>query len=1132
MPSKRGHLVAAALCYALWIVYSSLVLRPDWIANLLLLIPLGYLLMASLRFRRLPWGGSGAIAFLIGFTFILSVKYAQLFFPPRTVTLNYVTSQTIGLAFGINLSGLISTRFVPRIAERFKDGTGLIILLGGYTLFLITYFLMPLDIALDRIDLEARFRQIPETILSFPGAGAGIGFRVLVVLGDALSMAPVGMLLAALYRSLSLRGQLLRGLLLVLFIEFMTLFVLSANPYAVAIVYRMVGIWLGLLFMRLIYRMDLRKWHYIAYRYVPLTMLLYALVLIFANGIVSRQWVGLDQAINSLEVRQMLPFWNFYIVTKVRATQSLVVHIALFAPIGIMIWVRQGLWRDGARFSAFLAFLLSLMIEVGRWLKPGLRPDFTDPIIAAAAAAVAFRAMPTVWRLLERETMIKAAADRARMQRSSADPASVHRSTASPDEAPIVPAAGARPINLIAPGAGERLALRPKIAALVIATLCVLATGLFFWRYPLPIWFLAGALSIYAAALWRWSGLWLVVVPAVIASFSLTPWTGWTMVGESDLFVLITIAILAIRDPPLVADLLPKGPARAIVFFCGFSMLLACVIGLESRYGAHGTSSLAYMRPDNALSAVKGFAIALVLMPFLRHRERVSGDAIRLLALGILVGLSIVAAETFVERALFSGAFDILELYPASGPFASMNVGGGHLGVYVAAALPFALLRRNRTRRLERFAMRLLDVAAIYVVFFSFSIIVYVAAAIAAILTFLGRPAPSVEARARRHKKRGFGHKLLQAVYGLALIVVVAATLVIYSAFSTQIGAGAASIVHSEEAVARRLNLGDDSITSAIFGMGLGSFPRVAARVGDGRSDFSVVTEDRQAFLRLTTGDSFYLGQKVAVGADAKYELTVSVRSPDGKSYARALICEKLVLYSRNCIGHDLRPTTAGEWQNITVEFFTAARDSSAGFGPFRMPVDLAFQASPRDDEIDIRDVRLIGPDGRQLVANGDFTDGIDRWYFSDEDHDRWQIMNQYLMILFESGLTGLAAFLTLVGAAIIGARRAMRRGEKVGAAIVASLGAFLFLCLFEPPLQSAAISATFHLICFSGLLMLERGTYRAYLARPRLARAILAPAQPRPSQMRDGAVVSTASTARTPSASRAASGVRPNTSS
>ena len=69
------------------------------------------------------------------------------------------------------------------------------------------------------------------------------------------------------------------------------------------------------------------------------------------------------------------------------------------------IWLRRGFWSRGAGLSAFLAFTLSLALQFGRLIVPGLTPDFTAPYIAAVAAAVAFRAMPALWKLFENEAI-------------------------------------------------------------------------------------------------------------------------------------------------------------------------------------------------------------------------------------------------------------------------------------------------------------------------------------------------------------------------------------------------------------------------------------------------------------------------------------------------------------------------------------------------------------------------------------------------------------------------------------------------------------------------------------------------------------------------------------------------------
>ncbi len=627
------------------------------------------------------------------------------------------------------------------------------------------------------------------------------------------------------------------------------------------------------------------------------------------------------------------------------------------------------------------------------------------------------------------------------------------------------------------------------VAGGVVVTLpCLAIVVAVLLHYPLSARFLAISLMLYAAVLWRWPGAWLLVIPAVIPGYDLGVWTGWSFVHESDLFILVTVGLLAVRDPPDIRELLPHGPARAIIVFVVVATLIAVVIGLKSPHGFKDPTDLAYLRPEGAVRAAKGLVIALLLLPFLRRRHRVQGDAMTLFAAGMLAGLALVAVETFAERWVFPGAFNISSRYPAAALFSGMNVGGGHLGVYVAMALPFALLRRSRQRRIERMALRALDLAATYVVIITFSIIIYGAAAISVALTFLGRTAPRNESGlGRRGERRPIFRYALRASYIVVLILLAIVALIGGSVFEKGAQKVVDNFIYREHSVVRRLRLRDFDLGTDLFGMGFGSFPRVVtARADDGRSNFAVEHDDDVSYLSLMTGPAFFFGQKVPVVPGSPYTVTLTYKSPGRDAPLSVLLCEKYLLHSQNCVAQVFTPAMPGKWETVTAVFATAGMDPNAHFGPLRRPIELSLHDGGRNVPIAIRSVGLTGPDGRELVVNGAFAHGADRWYFSDENHDYWQIMNQYFMILFEGGVLGFVAFLTLVGAALVGARRAMRRSDRVGTAVVASLGTFLVLCLFESPLQSPHVSVLFNLTCMVGLLMLEYGTSREYLAQMR----------------------------------------------
>ena len=130
---RRASLWIAACGYLLFVVYGSLVpldyhphppdaawrdfletrylklgvgSRADWVANILLYIPLAYLLCAGV-----VAGVGSAVARFIGvaavFAFCaavaLSVEFTQLFFPPRTVSLNDIVAEFVGAQKGLGV---------------------------------------------------------------------------------------------------------------------------------------------------------------------------------------------------------------------------------------------------------------------------------------------------------------------------------------------------------------------------------------------------------------------------------------------------------------------------------------------------------------------------------------------------------------------------------------------------------------------------------------------------------------------------------------------------------------------------------------------------------------------------------------------------------------------------------------------------------------------------------------------------------------------------------------------------------------------------------------------------------------------------------------------------------------------
>jgi hypothetical protein len=276
------------------------------------------------------------------------------------VTLNYITAQLIGVVLGVVAFQFSHTKLYPRLLSLFEDGDGLTIVLGAYSAFLIGYYLMPFDITLSTGDLAARALELFGILGSVPGEGHNATYKLLLVIADALTALPLGMHLAVRSRRRTTRRLVWQAIGVVVLIFIAQLFVLGSEPFLVSLFYRSAGAIMGVLFIQRIKGKDLRKRHYYFSRFLPAAIPIYLLLVIFVSGVLSNQWWTLDEATNALEPRQFLPFWNFYIVSKAHAAQSLVITSMVYAPIGVMVWLRRGFWSSGSAFSASLAFSLSL----------------------------------------------------------------------------------------------------------------------------------------------------------------------------------------------------------------------------------------------------------------------------------------------------------------------------------------------------------------------------------------------------------------------------------------------------------------------------------------------------------------------------------------------------------------------------------------------------------------------------------------------------------------------------------------------------------------------------------------------------------------------------------------------------
>ena len=138
--------------------------RADWVANILLFVPLAFLWLGVL------WPNRGRIAQALASGFVLfccvglsaAIEFTQIFFPPRTVSLNDVIAECIGAVIGIVLwwstgdrvmgwlAGWSQAHTPTGTAERF---------LYAYLFLLFGYSVLPLDLTISVVEIYHKWHE-------------------------------------------------------------------------------------------------------------------------------------------------------------------------------------------------------------------------------------------------------------------------------------------------------------------------------------------------------------------------------------------------------------------------------------------------------------------------------------------------------------------------------------------------------------------------------------------------------------------------------------------------------------------------------------------------------------------------------------------------------------------------------------------------------------------------------------------------------------------------------------------------------------------------------------------------------------------------------------------------------------
>jgi hypothetical protein len=227
------------------------------------------------------------------------------------------------------------------------------------------------------------------------GEGLRCGAKMIA---EAAAVAPLGFLLSLLSykRGLPLiKSAASIGFWLGLVIESLQFFLASGVTLVASVFTRIAGVAGGAAAGELLRRTSPWPLLYLLAPWMPLTGVLYAALLFAVTLLGKGPVLSVDQGLGRLNEIYFMPFYYHYYTSESAAMTSLIGVASMFLPIGILFWI----WRvvrirefvaRGAVQAGILSALLAALLETGKLFFRGARPDPTNVIIAATAAAVAF----------------------------------------------------------------------------------------------------------------------------------------------------------------------------------------------------------------------------------------------------------------------------------------------------------------------------------------------------------------------------------------------------------------------------------------------------------------------------------------------------------------------------------------------------------------------------------------------------------------------------------------------------------------------------------------------------------------------------------------------------------------------
>ena len=1037
--------------------------RAQFMANLFMFMPLGFFWAAWLSYGQRGLGVA-LRAFLavatLGLLTTATVEFLQVWLPFRHPAGADIAGNFTGAVAGALAWFALREPLGRWVRALSRPGPqALQIALAIYAAAYVAAGLVPFDLVLSADELARRLQSASAWGLWTTPDACTAGLRCYAWLTLEVAAAiPVGLLLGYWLMGRGI-APLLAGIPLAIALgaalELLNLLTLSGITEGRSVLLRALGVTLGLILCRhgparpeaLLDALGRR-----ALLIVALATPLYLLLLLGLNHGLGPYHADLARTWAQFGELRLIPFYYHYHVPEIVALRSTALHLAMYLPVGVLAWLWQLRHPLSQRQFYTLAVtagvLTALAMETGKLFVENARPDPASLVLGGLAA----------WGAAATLAWLTATSGAIRQR---------------PDEdgAPEPPAAPRFALT------GESPWHQATAGLLLLFTLALAVS------WPVAAWALTPALIGYAGLLlWR-PQFGLLIIPALIPTLDLGLYTGRLYLSELDLFLAATLAVVLWRWPRRPGRSLLATAIRWPLYLLLASTLISLALTLVPPGRVDLGQLYHYGHQWNGLRVAKGLFGALLLLGLMRitplpRREQLERWCLPGVALGLLGALLIILRE----RITYPGLLDLDSRYRITGFFTDMHVGGPSVETYLVLALGAALAWGAR----KRFGAVLTLLATLgtgYAIAVTYSrggylglVVVLLLFLALALVAALRRRPPAGEGD-HPAPAPGRGHLVAAA---LAPVLAVAAVAIPFadSFGERRLGQVGQDMEQRISHWQGGLALPGGTAFSPMVGRGLGSFPE-AYRIGNPQgvlpANFGFTRNDGESLLRLGQGDSLFLNQRVSPPTGTPLQLRARVRSaaPAGLGI---FLCEKPVRHSFECRNTTLQLPEGSGW--VTLGWSTTTEGMADQAWPFQRGLVLSLSNRGRDGAIiDVAELSLTDPQGREYLRNGDFARMGQHWYMSTDNLDTWRLENQWLEVYFDQGALGVIAFvwLTLAGMVLL-VRRGLR-GDVTAMGLAAALAGALTVGLFSTIFFSERITLLFYLLLLLGVAGTARGS-------------------------------------------------------